>query len=611
MAHQPTPALRLPTLQDLSALYTQGRYADVVKHGIRYVNAQPADATGKTLVAAACAAIGKYKDAERLLRDAIKLQPDKARLHNNLAVVLEQRGKLKAAILSYQKAAQLDPSLAQIHSNLGFAYERTGQFRAAITSYRQACDADANDGNAAVRYWHMRQYCCDWDDNAQMIEEITRLANASAGGEVTHAMPPFPVLAMLDDAAVHLKTAEAFSKAIPGQAHARPPAVPRSAEAHRPLKIAYLSADFHQHATLVLMAELFELHDSSNFEVHAVSFGPDEKSSTLRKRLQDAVAEFYDVRTLSDGQVAQLLRAQQIDIAIDLKGHTTDARPGILASRPVPVQAQWLGYPGTMGAAFIDYVIADPWVIPEDQQPFFSEKVAYLPDCYQVNDRKREIADPIPSRADCGLPEEAFVFACFNRSYKITPETFASWMRILQAVPNSVLWLFETNSEAKSALERHAEEAGVDSNRIVFAPSLPPDKHLARISVADLFLDTFPYGAHTTASDALWSGLPVVTRAGQTFASRVGASLLAAMNMEQLITDSAAAYEALAIDIATTPGRADQLKQQVWRNRDAAALFDSERFCRNLEDLYRRMWDIQTAGRAPESFRIGARKPVA
>ncbi len=609
MANPPQAGTRLPTLQDLSALYAQGRYADVVKYGTRYVNAYPAEATGKTLVAAACAAIGKFKDAERLLREAIKLQPEKARLHNNLAVVLEQRGKLKAAILSYQKAAQLDPSLAQIHSNLGFAQERAGQFTQAIESYRRACDTDPHDGNAAVRYWHLRQYCCDWSGNDDMVREIARLAEASERGEVNHAMAPFPVLAMVDDAAVHLKIAQAFSRAIPGQGGAGPART--GSDPDRKLKIAYLSSDFHQHATLMLMAELFELHDRSNFEIHAVSLGPDDRTSPLRKRLIDAVPEFYDVRSHSDAQIAHLLRARQIDIAIDLKGHTTDSRPGILASRPAPVQAHYLGYPGSMGAPFIDYVIADPWVIPEDQAQYYTEAIAYLPDCYQVNDSKRVIAEAVPSRAACGLPEDAFVFACFNRSYKITPDIFASWMRIVMAVPGSVLWLFETNSNAKAALLARAQEAGVDTARLAFAPSMAPDKHLARISRADLFLDTFPYGAHTTASDALWAGLPVVTRAGQTFAARVGASLLAAMNMEHLITESAEAYEALAIEIATTPGRSAQLKQDVMANRTTAALFDTQRFCRNLEEALRRMWRTHCAGGKPETFRLEGTKPVS
>jgi protein O-GlcNAc transferase len=586
-------------------LYTQGRYADVVTYGKRYIAAVPKDPQAKVLVGAAFTALGKYKDAERLLKDAVRLAPDKASYHNNLALVLEQQGKLKPAIQSYRRAARLDPSLAQIHSNLGFAQERAGQLAEAVESYRIACEKNPNDGNAAVRYWHLRQYCCDWSDNARMLKDIKRLADASERGEVKPAMAPFPVLAMIDDAEIHLKIARAFSASLsPSQLSTAPASGLGSHSDMKPLKIGYLSADFHQHATLMLMAEMFELHDRDRFEVHAISFGPNETSSDLRRRMINAIAGFHDVRGLQDVSVAAKIRELGIDIAVDLKGHTTDSRPAILASRPAPVQAHYLGYPGSMGADFIDYVIADPWVIPEEEQRHYTEAVAYLPDCYQVNDRQRVIASPQPSRTQCGLPETGFVFACFNRSYKITPVVWQSWMRVLAAVPGSVLWLFETNAPAKAALLHQAKAHGIDAARIVFAPSMKSDRHLARIGNADLFLDTGPYGAHTTASDALWAGLPVVTLAGHTFAARVGASLLAAFGLPELITESPESYEALAIEIASDPDRAATLKDRAQTLRDTCALFDTPKFCRNLEALYQAMWQRHCAGEPPTMLRL-------
>ncbi len=593
----------MPQLPDIAALYSQGRHAEVVAHGKRYIAANPNDAQAKVLVGAASTALGKFKDAERLLKDAVRLAPDKAQYHNNLAVVLEQRGKFKPAIQAYKKAAKLDPSLAQIHSNLGFAQERAGLLSDAIESYRVACETDPNDGNAAVRYWHLRQYCCDWADNARMLEDIHRLADATERGGAKPAMAPFPVLAMIDDPAGHKKVATAFTNSLTNVQAAYVPG--RAVDADKtPLKIGYLSADFHQHATLMLMAELFELHDANAFEVHAISFGPADSKSELRRRMIDAIAGFHEVGGLQDADVAAKIKALGIDIAVDLKGHTTDSRPAILASRPAPVQAHYLGYPGTMGADFIDYVLADPWVIPESEQRNYTEAVAYLPDCYQVNDRQRQIASPVPSRSECGLPEDGFVFACFNRSYKITPEVWQSWMRILAAVPGSVLWLFETNAPAKAALLAQAEAHGIDATRIVFAPSMTSDRHLARIGIADLFLDTAPYGAHTTASDALWAGLPVVTCAGRSFASRVGASLLNAFGLPELITESLDAYEALAAAIATEPGRAAELKQKARALRDTCALFDTPAFCGNLERLYRAMWQRHCAGERPTTLKL-------
>jgi predicted O-linked N-acetylglucosamine transferase (SPINDLY family) len=354
---------------------------------------------------------------------------------------------------------------------------------------------------------------------------------------------------------------------------------------HDRIRLAYLSADFHSHPTAQLMVELFERHDRTRFEVTAIAFGPDDNSA-MRRRLVAAFDRFEDVRDWSDLEIAQLLRSREIDIAVDLNGHTHEARPGIFSHRPAPVQVNYLVYPGTTGADFMDYVLGDRIVLPLDQQPFFSEKIIHLPDCYQANDATR-VVPPAPTRAQAGLPEGGFVFCCFNNSWKITAPVFDTWMRFLQQVPGSVLWLLD--SPAAGNLRTAAKARGVEANRLVFAPRLPPDKHLARHQLADLFLDTLPYNAHTTCSDALWAGVPVVTCIGKAFQGRVAASLLHAIDLPELVTIRPQDYEALALDLAKNPALLKATREKLARNRSTTQLFDSDRFRKNIEAAYEAM----------------------
>ena len=374
---------------------------------------------------------------------------------------------------------------------------------------------------------------------------------------------------------------------------------------HDKVRIAYLSADFHRHPTAYLMAELFERHDRSRFEVIGVSFGVDDKSD-MRRRLVAAFDQFYDVRRKSDQEVAKLLHDLQVDIAIDLKGYTQDSRPGILAYRPTPIQASYLGFPGTMGAEFIDYIIADKTVAPFEQQPFYTEKIVHLPDCYQVNDTKRNIAERTPTRQEAGLPEEGCVFCCFNNNWKITPEVFSVWIRLLHAVEGSVLWLFRDNESAERNLRKEAQARGIDPARLVFAGRLPLEDHLARHSLADLFLDTLPYNAHTTASDALWVGLLVLTCMGNAFAGRVAASLLNAIGLPELVTHSIEDYEALALRLAKDPSLLEGYRNRLAANRLTHPLFDTDRFRRHIEAAYLQMWEIWQRGEQPRSFAVEA-----
>ena len=372
---------------------------------------------------------------------------------------------------------------------------------------------------------------------------------------------------------------------------------------HDKIRIAYLSTDFRAHAVAFLIVGIFEHHDKDRFETIAISFSRDDKSET-RTRIETAFDRFIDVQEMSDSEVAALMREMEIDIAIDLNGYTGDSRTAILAHRPAPVQVNYLGYPGTMGAPYIDYIIADRMVIPEAQQNHYSEKIVYLPDAYQANDRKRRVADRTPTRSEAGLPERGFVFASFNNTYKIGPEVFDVWMRLLRSIEGSVLWLLEDNAIAGANVKREAQARGVAPERLVFAPRNKPDEHLARHRLADLFLDTLPYNAHTTASDALWMGLPLVTCPGNTFPGRVAASLLNAIGMPQLVTASLAEYEALARKLAGDPAALAAIKAKLAVNRDTHPMFDTARFAGYLESAYVTMWERQQRGDVPASFLV-------
>ncbi len=369
------------------------------------------------------------------------------------------------------------------------------------------------------------------------------------------------------------------------------------------IRVGYFSADFHDHATLYLMSGLARCHDRARFEISAYSYGA-TRSGEMRERLAADVDRFVDVREMPDRKVAALAREHGLDIAIDLKGYTQHARSGMFALRPAPVQINYLGYPGTMGADFMDYILADPVVIPAAERPFYSEKVIYLPHSYQPNDDARRIAETRTTRADFGLPERGFVFCCFNNNYKIRRREFDIWMRLLARVEGSVLWLLRSNEWAERNLRREAEARGIAGDRLVFAAPLPHDEHLARQRHADLFVDTFHYNAHTTASDALWGGLPVVTLAGRQFAARVAASLLTAVGLPELIAGTEDAYEALILDLATDAGRLAALREKLARNRLEQPLFDTERYTRDFEKALEIAWERYRAGLDPDDIRV-------
>lgn len=519
-----------------------------------------------------------YLPAGDCLLQALQIDPSFAEAHVNLGGVYQALGRVDAAIASLQQAVALDPGLAGAHNNLGLLYRKRGRQPDALRHFRQALAIRPDFAEAAYNYHDVQLNCCYWQDYAAHVARINADVHRGLGRYL-----PFAFLAVSRSPAHELDCARQYAREFFPAASL--PLWQGEPYAHRRLRIAYLSADFHNHATAYLMAGLFEAHDKERFEVMAVSFGPPSQCD-MRQRLVRAFDRFVDVRDLGDFQVAALLREWETDIAVDLKGYTTEGRPGILAHRPAPLQISYLGYPGTLGCDYLDYIVADRCVLPPEEQVYYTEQVIYLPDSYQVNDDRRRIAERRPSREEVGLPETGFVFCCFNNNYKINPPLFDLWMRLLLEVPDSVLWLFANNPLVVDNLRAEAARRGVAAERLVFAQAVPLPEHLARIGLGDLFLDTLPYNAHTTASDALWAGVPVLTCKGNTFAGRVAASLLQALGMPELITESREAYAELARRIATTPALHAELRAKLARQRVGAPLFDTDRFRRHLEAAY-------------------------
>ncbi len=529
---------------------------------------------------------------------AIALDPNYAEAHYNRGNALSLMEQMEAALESYGRALTLKPDYADIYYNAGLAQESLGRPEDALASFDKGMAI-----KPAIEYLQgkrllARMRLCDWTD---FEAEAAALAARVARGE--RAVAPFDLMAVVDSATLHAQAARAVLSGLAPAGSDLPPFAPPKTGGDDKIRVGYFSADFHEHAMAYLMAELYELHDKSKFEVIGFSMGADS-SGAMRQRLLAAFDDFVDIRKMSNIDAARLARDRQIDIAIDLMGDTLNSRPEIFAYRVAPVQVNYLGYPGTMACDFMDYIIADRIVIPPDQRQHYSEKVVYVSGSYQVNDRKREIAERAVTRAELGLPANGFVFCCFNNIHKLTPATFAGWMRILAKVEGSVLWLLVNNATAQDNLRREAERHGIDAGRLVFAKNEPLPSHLARIRAADLFLDTLPYNAHTTTSDALWSGLPVITRIGESFPARVAASLLTAVGLAELITTSEDAYEALAVDLARDAERLSAIRQKLSQDLSATPLFDTAAFTRGIESLYARMHERRAKGMRPDHLSV-------
>ncbi|QTD46042.1 tetratricopeptide repeat protein [Ottowia testudinis] len=537
---------------------------------------------------------GEYQHALRIAHQALELHPDHHPAHVAAGFVLRAMHSPDLALIHLNKALALKPGDDEVLFEKALCLNHLKNYSEAIETLNKI-DPEKIDVARTILF-NTKQHICDWEDFSKLESQV---ANDLMTRENIRAC--FVAITLFDDPAMGLLAAKKQIKDSTGGAHGRPPlAVPEKSEK---IRIGYFSADFHEHATMYLISQVLSSHDQAHFDVHLFSYGPIESSPTI-DRVKPKIKEFHYVKHLSDQAIADLSRSLRIDIAIDLKGHTTDSRMGIFPYRCAPIQVSYLGYPGTTASEFLDYVIADKIVLPPDQQKNFTEKVVYLPHCYQCNDSERAISSRSYSRHELGLPDEAFVFCCFNNTYKVIPSVFACWMRILSVTPGSVLWLYQSNEQAAENLRGHAAQHGIDPDRLVFAKHADIPEHLARIQAADLFLDTYPCNAHTTASDALWAGVPVLTRAGQSFASRVAASLLSTLELGELITHASGDYEALAIALAREPQRLRAIRDKLVRNRQTSPLFDGQRFARDLEKAYLAMMERAWAGLPPDLIEV-------
>jgi predicted O-linked N-acetylglucosamine transferase (SPINDLY family) len=646
--------------------FQQGRLEEAERHFRQVLHKEPRHLASLNILAIILTTLKKYAEAEPHLQTALRLQPRSDATLYNYGVVLKALGRPEEALLRFTEALAINPSNAETWNNRGTVRHDLGDHALAIADFDRsisldpryaaaffnksrslgelkrydealaACDkalelkpdfAEAwygrgfvfsqlrrpNEAAAAYRQalainyripllkgnlLHQKMLACDWSETDRLIAEInTDLASGQLSAE------PFGWQGVATSQRSLLQCAQLYC-ASRFPANFTTPAAPRP-RLNGKIRIGYLSGEFRQQATSLLLVGVLEQHDRERFEIFAIDNGGDDHSET-RRRIVASVHQLIGIRDVNDPDAAAAIRAAGIDILVNLNGYFGDARTRVFARRAAPIQANYLGFPGTMGAPYMDYIIADRHVLPPSHHPFYTEKVVTLPNCYQANDRNRAIAARSFSRAELGLPAEAVVFCCFNNAYKVTPEVFDAWMRILRGSEGSVLWLLEDSVEAVANLRREATARGVDADRLVFAGRLPPPEHLARHRYADLFLDTSPYGAHTTASDALWAGLPVLTRLGETFAGRVCASLLYNLNLPELVTLTREEYVEMAIDLARQPERRKAIRQKLADNRLTAPLFDTVLFARHIEAGYAAMIERHNAGLPPDHIVVPA-----
>ena len=576
------------------ALAALGRYEEALRsfgQALQFApdNLQSLDGYGNTLLL-----MGRAEDALATFDKALALAPDQPGLLKHRAEALRKLRRHDQAIATCDRVLAANPDDADALFNRGKSLWTLGNLAGAIESYERASALE--DSRALGELAFGRLAVADW---ARVGELAGALRRSIAEGNFVHS---FASIGLEFDLRDQLTSAKNLISDV--LASAPKPFVHSTAMPAEKLTIAYLSSDIRHHAVAVATAELFERHDRTRFEIIGISFGPDDGSG-IRARIVGAFDQFHDVASDTDRNIAKLLHDRHVHIAVDLNGLTEGFRPGILACRPAPIQVNYLGYPGTTGAEYMDYVLADETVLPFDQQPFFAEKIAHLPDCYHVNDATRPISSYIAPRSDLGPPDQGFVFCCFNQTFKISAAIFEVWMRLLARVPGSVLWLSEMSDLAQDNLQREAAARGIDPDRVIFAPKMDSSAdHLARHRAADLFLDTLPYNAHSTTCDALWAGLPVVTCKGAFFSGRVAASMLTAAGLPELVTSNLEDYEALALKLASDPALLQSTRRKLEQNRSTCRLFDSDRFRRHIEAAYETMWDIYRRGEPPRNFRV-------
>ena len=540
--------------------------------------------------------LGHHQEALNHYKKAIEIKPNYEFAWNNKGIILKERNNFKDALACFNQALAINANYSSALNNKGNLLRELKNYEESFSCYYKAYQIDPNINYLLGNIIQAKSFICDWK-NLKKETKFLEKQILSFKSCVT----PLVSLSLFNDSKLNNIVSTIFSKNE----------YPLNSKLgsnfkinkNKKIKIGYYSNDFREHPVANLAVEMFELHNRDMFEIIAFSFCP-PNDGYMQKRLKKTFDQFIEVYDMTDFEVAKLSRDLNIDIAVDLMGYTLGNRTGIFALRAAPIQVNYLGFPGTMGCSYIDYVFVDKIIAPRDIVPFFSEKIVYLPNCYQPNDSKKEISKKIFSKNEMGIPSDSFVFCCFNNNYKITPDIFDIWMNILKNVDNSILWLLAGNQLSMNNLQKEAKERGVDPKRIIFANFAKLPEHLSRHSCADLFLDTFPYNAHTTASDALFSGLPLITKIGNTFASRVGASLLNSINLPELITDSFEQYESLAVELATNPSKLQSLKKKLLNNRMKSALFDSRLFTKNIESAYKEIYTRYENGLIPDHINI-------
>ncbi|WP_434919900.1 tetratricopeptide repeat protein [Bradyrhizobium sp. HKCCYLS3077] len=607
------------------ALIQLGRGEEALAAADRARALQPGLALASVAHGDALLHLDRLDEAESAYRRATEIEPEQAAAWTGLGHVALKAGQHKQAQAAFERALAIDATWSdawlgqglvllslgdhagalapidrslELSSHVPAGWRARGQaaylakrFEEALRDWTRSLQLNPDQRDIVAARLRVKMHLCDWTGYEAAVDAVRAAVRDGA------AIAPFMFVAIPSTPAEQLQCARQWVARNFRPANAAPTPLLATRLNDR-IRLGYVSADFHEHATSQLLAGVIEHHDRSRFEVTAISLGPDD-GGPMRQRLRSAFEHFIDAREMGDGELAELILGKQIDILVDLKGYTQGARTGLFALRPAPIQVSYLGFPGTIGADFIDYIIADAHVIPDSDRPFYAEKVAWLPHSYQANDDRRFRPGADAVRRDHGLPDDAFVFCCFNDNYKITPEMFDSWMRILRQIERGVLWLFEDNPVASTNLRKEAAARGIAPERLVFARHVPPAQHLARLHCADLVLDTLPYAAHTTASDALWAGVPLLTQTGPAFAGRVGTGLLHAVGLPELVTTDQDQYEQLAVQLASSPNRLATLRNRLANALTVAPLFDTRHFTRDLEGVFTAMVDRHAQGITP------------
>ncbi len=587
------------------ALRRMGRLNEAVAACERALALRPELAEAHNNLGNALREEGRLEPAISHYEQALRLKPEWPEAHNNIAIALLEEGRAAEAIEHYERALSLNSGLAEVHQNLGSALAQSGRAVEAIAALRHALALKLDYPEALVQVAHLNGELCEWRHREAEAAQVLNVMRQHPG-----LVPPYDLQAQQSTPAEQLLCAQQWSDRI-AQGQTAVFTHDRSCSPHK-IRLGYLSADFRNHPVAYAMAETIERHDRTRFEVLGYSYGPDD-GSALRRRLETACDRFIDLRALGNDEAARQINTDGVHLLIDLTGYTRFGRPRILVSRPAPIQVNFLGFLGTMGAGFIDYIVLDPFIAPSEQQRFYSEKVVHLTGGWWPAEIRWEIAEEARTRTAYGLPEDAFVFCCFNTSYKITPPTFDIWMRLLRHNPHTVLWLGFADSAVQDNLRREAAQRGIRPERLVFAPREPMAEYLARHRHADLFLDTLPYNAVGTAYHALLAGLPVLTCAGETFAGRTAGAMLLAAGLPELVTHSLEEYMSLAMNLARDADLLADTRQSVARARSSSALFDGGRTVRELETAFARMWEIWLRGEAPQPFSVptaGDARPV-